>query len=175
MIRTSRIAPEEIRGRLDAMKIASFLERQDVIDPLPAGEKREILSHLVRVLAENHRELNHDELLDVLMCREALRSTGIEKGVAFPHGRVPGLGGMMACFGRCREGVDFDAFDGLPTFFFFVLLIPERAEGTHLKALALLNRAFQDAGFRRRLMSARDSEELYRHILEQDELMSRSA
>ena len=48
----------------------------------------------------------------MLLKREELRSTGIEEGVAFPHGRVPGIEQLHACFGRCRTGVDFDSFDG---------------------------------------------------------------
>jgi len=82
---------------------------------------------------------------------------------------VPGLGELVACFGICRPGVDFQSFDGKPTHFFFVLLIPERAQGSHLKALARLNRLFQERAFRERLLAARDAEEAYRLVVEEDE------
>ena len=108
-------------------------------------------------------------MLQVLGKREELRSTGIEEGVAFPHGRVPGLAQLLSCFGRCRNGVDFDSFDGKPTHLFFVLLIPENAEGCHLKALARLNRLFQDGQFRQDLKVAESAQDLFKTIMEFDE------
>ena len=152
------------------MRIASFLERVDVTAAVPVGSKQEVIAALVDLLVSNHHEMRQDVLLQVLMKREELRSTGIEQGVAFPHGRVPGIEKLIACFGRCRTGVDFDSFDGKPTHFFFVLLIPENAEGSHLKALARLNRLFQDANFRAKLMEAGDAESRYEAILDQDGL-----
>ncbi len=152
------------------MRIASFLDRNDVAATIPVAQKQEILTALVDLLVSNHEELDSDVLLQVLLKREDLRSTGIEEGVAFPHGRVPGLKEMTSCFGRCTQGVDFDSFDGKPTHFFFVLLIPEQAEGIHLKALARLNRLFQDADFRTRLQEARDAGAIFDAIMEQDEM-----
>lgn len=150
------------------MKIATFLDRNDVTATVPAGDKQEVLATLVDLLVSNRDDLDRDVLLSVLLKREELRSTGIEEGVAFPHGRVPGIASLLSCFGRCREGVDFDSFDGKPTHFFFVLLIPEEAEGSHLRALARLNRLFQDAEFRDRLLAAADAGALYDVIIQQD-------
>jgi nitrogen PTS system EIIA component len=150
------------------MKIATFLDRSDVSIDVPCRTKKEILKMLVDLLAENHAELDSEQLLSILLKREELRSTGIEEGVAFPHGRVPGLDRLMACFGRCQAGVDFDSFDGKKTNFFFVLLIPEHAQGNHLKALARLNRLFQNADFRKRIMNAGSADEVFDAIIEED-------
>ena len=140
------------------MKIATFLERNDVTVAVPLGGKKEVLSALVE----------RGSLLQILLKREELRSTAIEQGVAFPHGRVPGLERLLACFGRCRKGLDFDSFDGEPTYFFFVLLIPEQAQGDHLKALARLNRLFQDKAFRQSLMDAQDADAIFAAIMAED-------
>jgi PTS system nitrogen regulatory IIA component len=150
------------------MKIASFLDRNDVTVAVPVGSKHEVLASLVDLMTSNHPDLERDILLQILLKREELRSTGIEEGVAFPHGRVPSLDQLLACFGRCRQGLDFDSFDGKPTYFFFVLLIPEHAQGSHLKALARLNRLFQNPSFRQHLMDAQDAEDLFRIIMEED-------
>lgn len=150
------------------MKIADFLDRRDVTVAVPAGSKQDVLAALVDLLVSNHPDLEREQLLRILLKREELRSTGIEQGVAFPHGRVPSLENLLACFGRCKHGVDFDSFDGEPTYFFFVLLIPEHAQGSHLKALARLNRLFQDKQFRRGLLEAQDAEKLFDIIMEED-------
>ena len=150
------------------MKIASFLDRNDVTIALPHGSKKEVLSLLVDLLASNHDDLDRQTLLNILLKREELRSTGIEEGVAFPHGRVPNLKKLISCFGRSRQGVTFDSFDGKPTYFFFVLLIPEDAQGSHLKALARLNRLFQDHEFRQRLYGAETAASIFEAIIEKD-------
>ena len=151
------------------MKIATFLERNDVTVAVPVGSKKDVLSALVDLIVSNHSKLERGSLLQILLKREELRSTAIEQGVAFPHGRVPGLEKLLACFGRCRKGLDFDSFDGEPTYFFFVLLIPEQAQGDHLKALARLNRLFQDKAFRRTLMDAPDADAIFAAIMVEDE------
>ncbi len=150
------------------MKISTFLGQADVTVAVPAGTKKAVLISLVDLLVSNHPELDREQLLQVLLKREELRSTGIEEGVAFPHGRVAGLDTLVACFGRCRQGVDFDSFDGKPTYFFFVLLIPEQAQGSHLKALARLNRLFQDVSFRERILAADNADSVFSAIIEED-------
>lgn len=151
------------------MKISTYLDYRDVTVDVPVGSKEEVLANLVGLLAANHEEFSRDQLLRILLKREQLRSTGIEDGVAFPHGRVPGLERLLAGFGICRQGTDFQSFDGKPTHFFFVLLIPERAQGTHLKALARLNRLFQERSFRERLLAVDDAQKAYNLIVEEDE------
>jgi PTS system nitrogen regulatory IIA component len=151
------------------MRIATFLERNDVTVAVPLGGKKEVLSALVDLIVSNHSNMEREQLLQILLKREELRSTAIEQGVAFPHGRVPGLDRLLACFGRCRKGLDFDSFDGEPTYFFFVLLIPEQAQGDHLKALARLNRLFQDKAFRQKLMDAPDADAIFAAIMAEDE------
>ena len=150
------------------MKIATFLERNDVTVAVPLGGKKDVLSALVDLIVSNHSKLERGSLMQILLKREELRSTAIEQGVAFPHGRVPGLERLLACFGRCRKGLDFDSFDGEPTYFFFVLLIPEQAQGDHLKALARLNRLFQDKAFRQSLMDAQDADAIFAAIMAED-------
>lgn len=150
------------------MHIASFFAPQDILPDLPPGTKEEVLRRLSAQLARNHPGLDEAALYDILLKREQLRSTGMEEGVAFPHGRIPGLDRLVAFFARCRAGVDFNSFDGKATHFFFVLLIPEEAQGAHLKALARLNGLLQKPPIRQRLLEAKDREEIFRVITEED-------
>jgi PTS system nitrogen regulatory IIA component len=148
------------------MDIELFLDRKDVIYDVPVGTKEEVISFLVDVMANNHPELERTLLLQSLLNRERLQSTGIDNGVAIPHGKVSGFSKLLACFGICRDGVDFDSFNGSSTHFFFVLLIPENMQGTHLKVLARLSRMFEDCAYRVRMMNAIDSEALYEAIVQ---------
>ncbi len=104
----------------------------------------------------------------MLLERERLATTAIGEGVAIPHGKLDAVGKLVAVVGRAPEGVDFDSMDGRPTHLFFVLVAPENSTGVHLKALARISRLFKDPEFRTRLMQARDAQEIFRVIADED-------
>ncbi len=150
------------------MKIMDILVRDGVVLDLTARTKDDALGEMAGALARAETELDSKRLLDVLLEREKLQSTGIGEGVAIPHGRMPGLDRLVATFARSREGVDFDSIDGQSTHLFFLLVVPEHSGGQHLKALARISRFFRDAAFRERLMAAEQLEDVYRAIEEED-------
>lgn len=150
------------------MKIAEFLSPKAVVADLSARSKPEILTELCRSLVQAHPELKAERLVEVLQEREKLGSTGIGEGVAIPHGKLGGLPQLMATFGVAREGVDFDAIDGKPTFLFFALVAPENSAGVHLKALARISRLFKNARFRQTILEAKTADDIYKLIAEED-------
>ena len=111
---------------------------------------------------------DRENLIEVLRDRESLGSTGIGDGVAIPHGKFPGLQTLAAGIGIHEKGIEFGALDGDKSKFFIVLLAPENSAGQHLKALARIARLFRDAGFRRRLMDAQTTQELFNLIAHED-------
>ena len=139
-----------------------------VLPALQGGTRESVLREMVESLAAQQPQIDTSRLFEVLCERERLGSTGIAEGVAIPHGRLPGLPGMMVVVGRHQEGVDFGSLDGSPTKLFFLLVAPQEKPGRHLTALAHVSRLVKDASFRRGLMSARDRHELYLRIVAQD-------
>src|SRR5512140_1360618 len=106
------------------MKIVEFLRFDAVIANLSGATGPAVLAELCRPLAAAQK-VDAAKLLDTLLEREKLGSTGIGEGVAIPHGKVPNLPGLMASFGRSVPGVDYRAIDGKPTHLFFALFAPE--------------------------------------------------
>src|SRR5215208_4546122 len=149
------------------MKIVEFLRFDAVIANLSGATGPAVLGELCRPLAASQR-VDAQKLLDTLLDREKLGSTGIGEGVAIPHGKVPGLPGLMASFGRAVQGIDFRAIDGRPTHLFFALFAPENSAGAHLKALARISRIFKNPAFRDAIMKAKDAAEIYRLIETED-------
>ena len=153
------------------MKIVDFVGPELIVPQLQAREKsaviRELADHLAAHVSGPQR-IDREVLAKVLLERERLASTAIGEGVAIPHGKLDAVGKLVACVGRAVEGVDFDSMDGRPTHLFFVLVAPENSTGVHLKALARISRLFKDPEFRTRLMQAKDAQEIFRVIADED-------
>jgi PTS system nitrogen regulatory IIA component len=100
-------------------------------------------------------------ILEILLQREKLGSTGVGNGVAIPHGKLPKLNNVFGLFARLERAVDFEALDGQPVDLVFLLLAPEGAGADHLKALARAARLLRDPEIARKLRDSRDAEALY--------------
>jgi len=151
------------------MQITDMFRKQYIIEDLKARTKRAVLAELSEIFTRDHSGIPSEAMVDVLLDREKLGSTGIGDGIAIPHGKLKGLDSLVISFGRSREGIDFDAIDGKPVHIFFLLMAPESSTGQHLKALAKISRMLKDQDFRSDLMSAKSVEEIYRKIAEKDE------
>jgi PTS system nitrogen regulatory IIA component len=153
------------------MKIVDFVGPELIVPQLQAHEKSAVIRELADHLAAHvsgAQKIDREVLAKVLLERERLASTAIGEGVAIPHGKLDAVGKLVACVGRAPEGVDFDSMDGRPTHLFFVLVAPENSTGVHLKALARISRLFKDPEFRTRLMQAKDAQDIYRVIADED-------
>lgn len=152
------------------MKILDILVTEELVAPALSGKnKAEVVGELAQHLTSHHVDIQPQRLIEVLWEREKLGSTAIGDGIAIPHGKLPGIRGVVGAFARHPAGVDFESLDGLPTQLFFLLVAPEDSVGQHLKALARVSRLLKDAAFRQQLLAAPERGELFRLIREQDE------
>jgi len=151
------------------MHITEIFRKDFIIEDLKAKNKRGVLTELSEIFTRGPAKVDSKLMVDVLMEREKLGSTGIGDGIAIPHGKLKGLDNLLLSFGRSREGVDFESIDGKPVHLFFLLMAPESSTGQHLKALAKISRMLKDERFRSELMSAQSAEGLFKAIAEKDE------
>ena len=150
------------------MKIMDILVKEAVLLDLESDSKDGVLAEMASALGDAVASVDRDELLQVLVEREALQSTGIGEGVAIPHGKMAGLDRLLASFARCKNGLDFDSIDGQPTQLFFLLVVPEHSGGQHLKALARISRFLRDGTFRDQLIDAEKPEDVFAAIEAED-------
>jgi len=121
-----------------------------------AGSKRALLTEVVGLLPA----LDPDPVLDLIMARERLGSTGIGHGVAIPHSRMPDLREPVIAVARHVDGVDFDAIDNRLVHIVVLLLVPDDDSSQHLELLAKLARRLQSTSFRQAIMAAEDVESM---------------
>jgi len=150
------------------MKLMEILETDAVILDLTEGDKRAVLAEMSAGIAKAEPRIDAAQLLEILLEREKLQSTGIGDGVAIPHGKLAGLDRLVASFARSTGGVDFESIDGEPTHHIFLLVVPEHSGGKYLKALARISRFFRDPLFRQRLSESRSLDELIGTIRDAD-------
>ncbi len=151
------------------MKITDILDEASIIQDLRSISKKGVLEELSSVLVQSGKLPDRDKVVEVLLEREKLGSTGIGDGIAIPHGKMKEVKGLVTSFGRSKKGVNFESIDNKPTHLFFLLIAPENSAGIHLKALARISRLLKDPSFRNRLMEAKDRQDLFGIITEEDE------
>lgn len=151
------------------MRLVDFMSEKLVISGLSGTTRDEALQEIVACIVAARENIDPRKALAVLTERERLGSTGVGQGLAIPHARLPDLDGTVACFARSIAGVAFAARDGRPTHLLFTILTPRGKASSHLKALARASRLFRDAAFRRQLLAADGTAEIYRLIDEQDQ------
>ena len=118
-----------------------------------AHSKRAIITEMASLLTS----IDPDRVMEVVMAREKLGSTGIGHGVAIPHGRMPDLASPVLVLARHAKGVSFDSIDGKPVHIVVLLLVPDSDDRQHLELLAQLARNLQQEKFREQIMQAQDS------------------
>jgi len=151
------------------MKISDYLNEEWVLSDMKGTDKPSVLRELSNVLVKPCQVTSVEELLQVLLDREKLGSTGIGEGIAIPHGRLKKLKKFFVSFGRSVKGVDFDSIDQKPSHLFFLVIAPENSAVDNLKLLGRIVTLLKEPSFKKRLIEAPSQRELFQVISEEDE------
>jgi nitrogen PTS system EIIA component len=147
---------ERLAERSIPVDIADLLTREHVVVALPANDKSTLL-HDLSQRAARALTIDRQVILDAVLAREALGSTGVGAGVAVPHARIPRLPRSFGFFALLERPISFEAIDSQPVDLVFLLLTPEREDNAQLTALACVTRLLRDRGTAARLRAARNS------------------
>lgn len=142
------------------MGFCDFLKPRAVRIGDAPGNRKKSLEVLAELLCED--KAGRREVFERLLEREKLGSTALGNRVAVPHCRLDELQRPTAALLRTREGVPFDAPDGLPVSLFCALVVPQNAEESHLQLLADLAERLRQPERLRRLLRAEDAGEAVR-------------
>ncbi len=154
------------------MKITDFLKEDCVLIPVKNRDKKGAVSELLDLLKERKYIKDSQDILDSVMEREKLGSTGIGQGIAVPHTKTDQIENLVGAVGISNDGISFDALDGEPVYIIFLILAPTKSIGLHLKALAKIARLLKDKTFRNALRKATLPSEVIKIIQEDEEKLS---
>ena len=152
------------------MQIMDFLTVDTIKMTLESKAKKDVIKELVELLVKTGKVKDKKKMVQILLEREELGSTGIGQGIAIPHGKSDTVSDLAAAFGLSTDGISFDSLDGEPVNIFFLLVAPEGAAGAHLKALARISSLLKDKYFRKSLLAAKTPEDVITIIQEEEKL-----
>lgn len=150
------------------MKISEILKKDFIIADLSARDKGSVLRELCDFLETKGVIKNKEALFASLMEREKLGSTGIGENVAIPHAKIDQADRIVTLFGRSANGIEFESLDQKPVQFVCLLIAPTASTGHHLKALARISRLLKSQVLRDKILKARDAEEIYSILVDED-------
>ena len=152
------------------MKFANFVEVGALRADLKAEDKRSVVEEMVGALVEAGAVKPEEQagIVQAVMKREELGSTGIGRGVAVPHTKHSSVNRLIGTVGISRNGVDFQSLDGEKVQILFLLVSPPDRPGDHLRALENISRQLRDDTFCRFLKQAKTVEEIKQLLDEAD-------
>lgn len=147
------------------MEIADMLAPAAILPALKVHSKKQLLQELADRAAPQ-AQLPARRILETLVERERLGTTGMGQGIAIPHGRLAGLSRITAVFARLDPPIAYEAVDDQPVDLVFLLLAPENAGADHLKALARVSRLLRNQATCEKLRAATDPAVLFALLTE---------
>ncbi len=132
---------------------------------LQGATKEAILAEMVDLLVASGHIRDRDAVLKAIVDREKRMSTGMQNGIAIPHGKTDSVDCLVAALGIKRGGVDFEALDGQPSNIFVMTVSPDSRTGPHIQFLAEISRPLNDAAVRAKLLAATTREDVLKLLL----------
>jgi mannitol/fructose-specific phosphotransferase system IIA component (Ntr-type) len=153
------------------VKLTEIIAKKAILLTLKSKDKKGAVTELVQQMRKAYEgeKFVVADIVDAVMQREKLGSTGVGGGVAVPHAKLEGVKGVLGAFGRCGVGLDFNAVDGESVHLVFVILSPPQKNETYLQALQKVMGAIKRPNFVKFLKGAktvRDIEDIFRELEE---------
>lgn len=152
------------------MNIFSLLEPQTVLSNLEVKDKTEILHRLVATLEGNVSAEVSEKILEAVIERESIMSTGVGKGLAIPHGKTAAVEQTYAAFAVLKDPIDYEAIDHKPVNMVFLLVGPQASNSLHIKMLSRISRLMNNSDFRGRLSKCTSSEEIIEQFKNEEQV-----
>ena len=143
------------------MNLKKVLSPETVWVDLKAKTKQGIIEEMIDRLVAAGKIKNRDAVLASVLEREAKMSTGMQNGVAIPHGKTDVVKELVAAVGLQKQGIDFDSMDGVPSRIFIMTVSPAKRSGPHMQFLAEVSRLISQPSEREKLLACNTHAQIY--------------
>jgi len=156
------------------MKLTDFISKSAIIKELKSKDKKGAMSEIIETMKGAYKveKLKTSEILDSLIKREKIGSTGIGNSISVPHVKIDGIKTVVGAFGRSATGIDFNAIDGEPVHLIFLILASTDDPDSNLQALRRIAQVAKQPNFCKFLREAKDASEIMGLFRELDEVLN---
>ncbi len=142
------------------MSLIDLTTEEIVKTPMDAKDKADVLRELVQILKDAGQIDDYDAVLKAVQDREDKQSTGLEDGIAVPHGKTDAVSSLKLAIGISPQGIEFGSIDGKPSKLFFLLVASPTFSGPHVAALAEIAKLARSKAFCNALVNAESASEV---------------
>ncbi|MDH3981806.1 MAG: PTS sugar transporter subunit IIA [Kiritimatiellaceae bacterium] len=143
------------------MNLKKVLTPETVWVDLKADSKHAVIEEMIDRLCAAGKIQDREAALSAVLERESKMSTGMQNGVAIPHGKTDEVTELIAAVGVHQAGVDFSSMDGEPAKIFIMTVSPTKRTGPHIQFLAEVSRLLSQSEEREKLLAAKTHGEIY--------------
>lgn len=143
------------------MNLRKILTKDSILPELKADNKQGVIEEMVAFMAAAGKFTGCAPVVQAVLAREEKMSTGMQNGIAIPHGKTDKVDQLVAALAIHRAGVEFDAMDGNPSHIFIMTLSPENRAGPHIQFLAEISKTLSRRELRDGLLRAGSADEIF--------------
>lgn len=136
------------------MNVKRMLNEEAILLNLQGTTKDAIIQEMIDFMVAKGSIKDREAALKAVMDREQKMSTGMQHGVAIPHGKTNSVERLVAMLALKREGIDFGSMDGKPSTIFLMTLSPLNQTGPHIQFLSEISQVLNDPVRRDALLAA---------------------
>lgn len=148
------------------MSLLKYLTLETVTPDLKGTTKQEIIEELLDIICRTGKVKDRNAALEAIWARERKMSTGMENGIAIPHGKSDAVEELLACVGISKHPVEFQSLDGKPCRIFIMTVSPSHKTGPHIQFLSEISTLLRSETKRNLLLEAKDAKTILQVLSE---------
>lgn len=152
------------------MKFSDFVHAEAIKPELEAADKESVIRELIGSLIAcgKLKQEEEDSIVQAILKREELGSTGLGRGIAVPHTKHPSVTEPVGTVGISPNGIEFQSLDGEDVQLFFLVISPPDRPADHLRALEKISKQLKDETFCRFLKQSKTADDVQQVLDEAD-------
>lgn len=123
-------------SRRKKVKLIKYLQQREDLLVLDAEDKFQFLEKLVTQSAITYKGSDSKAIIAALHERERDYSTAVGENIAVPHFRSKNVLDPRLVVAYSERGVDWNAMDGKPVHYIFLLMSPANSKDIHIETLS---------------------------------------
>ncbi|MDD4870002.1 MAG: PTS sugar transporter subunit IIA [Kiritimatiellae bacterium] len=142
------------------MDFKSTLKKGCFCLQLKSDTKEGVIHEMIDLLDAAGKLPDKNAALNAVLEREKKMSTGMQCGVAIPHGKTDTIDDLLVAFAMKKEGIEFGSLDGQPSTIFVMTISSSNRTGPHIQYLAEISKVLNVPSVRERLLVAQTVDEV---------------